>query len=320
MRPVLLFALMLAGCSGTKPRSAPTPDAARIVTDDLARFYAVFDALPATVDTADAVRRFEDGYFAPGSDGLRAFRLRTRDTETFTRAILDRRRFYSAIRSNVLSGDESFADSVRAVYRSLARVYPDARFPDVYLLVGRLSTGGTIGPAGLLIGAEHYALSDDTPLDELSDWQRNAVFPASDRLPLVVHELMHAQQHTRRRSSKMTLLEKAIAEGCADHATERLVGRHPNARIEAWTAGREAELWDDFVVNLDATDTDDWFYMMPDIAGQPDRPADVGYVVGLWICRAYTAGAVDQDQALRTIIEARDPYRIYEESGFQPAR
>lgn len=55
-------------------------------------------------------------------------------------------------------------------------------FPDVYFLVGRMSSGGTTSDAGLLIGVEMYGLSEDTPREELGMWHqrpRTRILPAS---------------------------------------------------------------------------------------------------------------------------------------------
>ena len=313
-RLALPLFLLASACSGP-PRFAPTPGAARIVTDDLARFYAVFDALADSVSVDQAGRQFEAGYFRPGSDGLRAFRDRTGDTETFTTSVLERRRFYTAIRDRVLDtrAYSALADSARDAYRALERIYPDARFPDVYVVVGKLSTGGTPKRAGLVLGAEHYADGPGVPRDELSAWQRQAVSSQDELLAIVVHELMHAQQ---KGVTQRTVAGRAMSEGCADYVTERLVGRHPYAAAEAWARPRAAELWAEFEPALDDSDLGDWFFAVPERDGQPDRPVDLGYVLGAWICQAYVDNAADPAAALREVIRLEDPDRIVRESGF----
>ena len=316
LRVLALVALaLLPGCSGGYvTRAAPTPEAARFVTDDLVRFYGVFDALPPSVSIGDAARRFRDGYFEPGSDGLRAFRDRTGDDETFARHVLGRRDFYRAIRPVLLdsAAARALADSARLAYAALERIYPEARFPDVYLVVGKLSTAGTVRRPGLVLGAEHYASGPDVPTTALTAWQLQAISPPEERVPLVVHELIHAQQN-RRGLRKRTLLRKALVEGCADYLTERLVGRHPYSDLEAWARPREAELWAAFEPDLDDADLHGWFYTIPD---DPEQPVDVGYVIGAWICEAYVENAPDEAAALRDVIHLEDPERIYRESGY----
>lgn len=322
MRSVLPLAVCLIGlaaCSGGyRSVASPTPDAARFVTDDIARFYAVFDALPDSISVEDAARRFETGYFAVGSEGLHSFRDRTGDARAFAEAVLARRQFYRAIRRTALdrSLDQALADSARAAYRALDAIYPDARFPDVYLVIGRLRTGGTVKRPGLILGIEHYSGRDGVPMDELAAWQRTALFEPAMRLPLTIHELMHAQQRPRGRFQKRTRLYEALAEGCPDYLAERLVGRHPNAAEEAWALPREAELWAEFEAGLHETDFGDWFYRTPERADQPDRPVDLGYTIGKWICASYVENADDEQAALRDVIRFDDPARIFRESGY----
>ena len=309
----LVSALALAACSAPA-RFAPTPDQARIVTDDLARFYAVFDALPPDVE--GAARRFEAGYFEVGSDGLRAFRDRTGSPRDFTEAVLARRPFYAAIRETVLdeATHRAVADSVRQAYRDLEAVYPDARFPDVYFVVGRLGTGGTAKPTGLVVGTEHWS-GTDVPMDGFTPWQRQALSPPSERLPLVVHEMMHAQQRPRGRRPR-TRLFVALQEGCPDYLTERLVGRHTNEAATAWAEPRWDALWAEFRAGLDETDLGDWFFRAPNRPDEPERPVDLGYAVGAEICRGYVERAPDLETALRDVIVLEDVGRIWRESGY----
>src|SRR5262249_62248126 len=58
---------------------------------------------------------------------------------------LARRRFYDAIRSNTLAVDTAHAikDSIHAAFRRMSALYPDAKYADVYFLIGRMSSGGT---------------------------------------------------------------------------------------------------------------------------------------------------------------------------------
>ncbi len=319
MRHVLVLGLVLAvsACSGSA-RFAATPDDAQIVTADLERFYAVFDALPDSIALEDATRRFEQDYFEGGTDGLRAFRDRTGTPREFTEAVLARRQFYSAIRGRVLDAatHRAVADSARGAYRALESLYPEARFPDVYFVVGRLGTGGTAKRAGLVLGTEHFSSGDNVPTDELTAWQKQAISPPAERLPLVVHELMHAQQRPRGRQARTRLYE-ALREGCPDYLTERLIGRHPNQTTEAWAEPREAELWAEFQPGLEETDLGDWFYRTP---ADTERPVDLGYVVGAWICEAYVEQAPDLEAALRDVITLENVGRIYRESGYEGSR
>src|SRR2546425_3534293 len=88
------------------------------------------------------------------------------------------------------------ARGIRRGLTRLAALNPEARFPNVYFLIGTLSTGGTTAQSGMLIGTEQNASDRATPLDELPDWaQKNFPTHAFESLVgLVVHEAVHTQQ------------------------------------------------------------------------------------------------------------------------------
>lgn len=128
-----------------------------------------------------------------------------------------------------------------------AELYPPARFPDVYFLIGTLSTGGTGGPSGLLIGTEQYASGPDTPRDELPAWAQAATSAnAFANTPgLVVHEAVHSLQ--RSCQGRNTLLRQALVEGIADFLTELALGsRNTTSPRERYGRANERSVWLDF--------------------------------------------------------------------------
>jgi len=102
-------------------------------------------------------------------------------------AVQRRPRFVSAIRPVTLAVDTARAvtGAIRRAYHRLADLYPDAGFPPVYFLMGQFTSGGTVSDAGQLIGMEMHARSLDTPVDELSPWERQVV-GGIDALPGIV--------------------------------------------------------------------------------------------------------------------------------------
>src|SRR5437899_5893624 len=83
-------------------------------------------------------------------------------------------RYYAAVRPTTLSVDTNsrITQGVRRGLHKLAALYPEARFPTIYFLIGTLSTGGTTAQSGMLMGTEQSASDPTTPLDELPDWAR----------------------------------------------------------------------------------------------------------------------------------------------------
>jgi hypothetical protein len=128
-------------------------------------------------------------------------------------------RYYATVRPRTLAVDTNSAIK-QALQRGLIRLralYPEARFPTVYFVIGNLYTGGITARSGMLIGTEQYASGHDTPLDELPAWAQ-AVFPAHDfesLVGIVVHEAVHTQQQAGPEGQHDTLLRHALVEGIA---------------------------------------------------------------------------------------------------------
>jgi len=102
----------------------------------------------------------------------------------------------------------TFKEPMRAAFRKLKSIYPDAVFPDVYLLIGRMNSGGTYTANALLIGVDMYGITPTTPKDELSDWHKQVLKPIDEIPYIVAHELIHYQQKYPK--GERTLLSASI--------------------------------------------------------------------------------------------------------------
>ena len=287
------------------------PEAARLVTSDIRNFWSVFDR--ATL--ANAAELFQRDYIDAGSPGLRDFvRKRIQNANNLAGNVAVRPRFYAAIRNNTIAIDTSRAikDSIRASFRRLKELYPDAVFPDVYFVIGVVSSAGTTSDNGLLIGVEMNARDDDTPVDELGDWGR-AVTQRLANLPYIVaHELIHIQQ--MQETEPRTLLKQALREGTADFVGEKISGGIINALQHEYGNAHERALWEEFQKEMSGTDVSRWLFQGDQ---SKDRPADLGYYIGYKICEAYYNRAADKSEAIRRIIRRTDAEAFLKESGYQ---
>lgn len=287
------------------------PERARIVTDDITHFWQAFDARQA-LGTA---RAMDSLYFAVATPGLLDFgRLRIPDRSVFARTVDAAAAYYASTRASTLRL-ATFEPRLREAFRSLAVALPNAVFPDVYFVMGRLSTGGTTGPAGLLIGAEMYGRTTDDMLGKpLGDWHRAVLRPVEDVPGIVAHELVHYQQPP----DGPTLLEKALREGIADFLGERISGININAPAVIWSEAHEAELWAEFQREMHGTDISRWLF---NGGNSPGRPADLGYVIGYRIAKAWFAKHGEAPDAVRRMLawqglEAATAF--LRESGYAP--
>jgi hypothetical protein len=231
-------------------------------------------------------------------------------------------RYYADVQARTLSlaTDTAVTKRIRRGLVRLRDLYPEARFPDVYFVIGTLSTGGTTGKSGMLIGTEQYGSGPDTPRDELPEWARIATRANNfASLPgLVIHEAVHTQQAQHDR--KDTLLRHALGEGVADFLSELAVGPwHANTPRQIYGRAHEHDVWVDFQKEMGSdSSVTKWMYngMIPE--GENHGAIDIGYWVGYAIARSYYARAKDKRAAVRELLLLPDPERLLAGSGYNP--
>lgn len=276
--------------------SHPHPDSARIVSEDVARFWAAYDA--STPETrASALKTM---YLDRGSPGLQDFViLRIGTAESLVESLEKFPRYYASIRASTLRAAE-FEPQIREAFRRMEEIYPEAVYPDVYFLVGNLSTGGTASGRGLLIGTEVYSRTPGPHEEEMQPWMRAAFEPVEAIPGLVAHELVHYQQDNAPGSS---LLRQSLNEGVADLVAELIAGGDINPAAHAYGDAHEAELWCEFRREMHGTDYGNWLY---NGSRSTDRPGDLGYYMGYRIAKGYYDRAEDKRQAVRDVLRIRD--------------
>jgi hypothetical protein len=284
------------------------PEAAKLITSDITNFWRVFDK--ASLITAGEL--FQREYIDAGSPGLKGFLAnRIVNGRYLAATVAARPRYYTAIRKNslALDGSPEIKESIRAGFRRLKALYPDAVFPDVYFVMGRLNSGGTISSAGLLIGIEMHARDGSTPVDELTNWERAVIGRIADLPHIVAHELVHIQQS----NGGDTLLRYSISEGGADFIAELASGAHTNRAQHVYGNAHERLLWEEFCKDMLGSDLSHWLFQGD---RSTDRPADLGYYIGYKICEAFYRRTTDKSEAVQRIIRVTDPEAFLRESGY----
>lgn len=201
-------------------------------------------------------------------------------------------KYYAGIRK----ATQSIANQKKLIDLYLSRfrgLYPNAVFPPVYFLIGKLSSGGTVGDSGLLIETEVFSLRPDVDSSEIQE-QNPAFFNAmGDGIKLariVTHELDHAQVRLRTQPRTPQLLTVTLLEGAADSIANLVSGRAAvESRADFAEANRES-LLDRFAKDLlsNPNNTDVWLY---NYSTAKAEPADLVYWIGEEICRDYLARA-----------------------------
>ena len=264
-------------------------DSVQIVTRDIANFWRAYDSATGKADAEQAriFRTVYLQPGSPGLRDWTRLRLMNRDTviarmnaagwdkarldslshdsldcvrapfaeqsgaEELVLALRTYPRYYAAVRGRTLSVDTNSAirHGIRLGLTKLAELYPEARFANIYFLIGTLSTGGTAGRSGMLIGTEQYGSGPDTPRDELPGWAQAATRANNFEsiIGLVVHEAVHNQQKPGPPGQANTLLRQALAEGIADLLAELAVGpSRANTPRVIYGRAHEHDVWVDF--------------------------------------------------------------------------
>jgi hypothetical protein len=290
--PALL--LMAAAPAATQ---VGTPETVRIEVGDVARFLEALDSLRFAATGEDSAAVLLQRYYEPASPGLLDFvRLRIGGANNLLAKIAARPAYYAHLPTSLARVQEA-EPAIRDAFRRFEALHPEAVFTDVYLVVGRMNSGGTTSRDRILIGAEMYGRDAEAPTHELNGWERAVLGDAGMLDGIVVHELMHINQPWQEGASP-TLLQQALREGGADFVAELVTGKNINAHVHAWADPREAELWEEFRASMGGTDYSGWLYSTP----AEGRPADLAYWMGYRIARAYYEGAEDKRRAIADIL------------------
>ncbi len=295
-----LFTVLLVVASASRAVAAGP----EIRTDDVTRFYALYDA----TDGHPSVEQL-DAYLAEGSASLKEFaKLRSVTGERIAEQIAAEPALYEDARE-CLALLPNVARRVGEDLQTLARLYPEARFPPVAIVVGRGRPVGITNPSGVTIGLEALCAADFMNPD-----------PEDRFVRVVAHEYAHIQQPAALQALEpgdpgATVLRMSLMEGAAEFIAELISGGVGNAGHAAWTQGREAGIEARFARDMHGTDLSPWMY---NYGASADGAYDLGYWVGYRIVKAYYRQADDKHAALARILALDDPEALLRDSGWTP--
>ncbi|UZR97417.1 DUF2268 domain-containing putative Zn-dependent protease [Chondrinema litorale] len=296
--------IFLQACSSIliKQDVSDLPANSQIITSDIDNFYNAFDL--ALEDTTKAEEIFKEYYFSVGTKGLKEFyKSKIHSTEKFSDFVIHYRDFYQSIRENV-SDIHDLENQIFDHFKVFENLYPTAVFPDVYFVIGRFSSNGTISKNGLLIGTEILSHTDDLYTE---NWNKEILRISMERshIPVTVaHELVHFNQSKMKKGN--TLLWKSIREGSAEFIAEFISGETDGdyAAFE----GRELDIWKDFKEDMDKSIWSPWQQ------ASEKHPKNAGYWAGYMICKAYYDQIGDKEKSIYDILHIEDYQDFYYKS------
>ena len=310
------FSAALISAQDNKPDGLTlneNPEKAEIVTSDIALFWRAYDM----AKPENNLIVYRDEYLKKGSVGLQEFlRSKIGNSCNLVTAIDVAPKYYASLRAQSAK-IENYKPQMLASFKKLKEIYPDARFPNVYFVIGRMNAGGTATVKGLLIGFEMYGKTDEASVAELSGWKKANV-GGIERIPsIVAHELVHYQQKNAHLitlfGGEVSLLGKSLSEGSADFIGELISGENDNPHLHEYGNPRERELWLEFKKEMNGMDASRWLYQGDKAR---DKPADLGYFVGYKIVESYYKRATDKKQAVKDILEIKDFNAFLKASGY----
>jgi len=220
--------------------------------------------------------------------------------------------YYDGIRLASLTV-ASYEPQIRNAFFKVKALYPDAYFPDVTFVIGRLNSCVTAGPSGMLIGVEVWSWSAGIPLDGVSPvFQKFVTVYGVYSLPYVlVHEQMHAMQSY---PGEYALLKAALEEGSAYFITMLALPDSSPPAHYAWGLKNEAAIWRRFEKQMTGREIGEWIGNHSDATAE--WPSDLGYFVGARIRQAYYAQAEDKKPAIRGLVDVTGARKILARSGY----
>lgn len=312
---------LVASCdhssTGLDSRDFPTdPAQAQFNTSDVDRYWRAYDAGGRTGNST----AFQRIYLDSASTALTEFvGLRSVTAASLAQVANAFPQYLAALHTwwPRVTPQDSVLSTVRANYGRIKQQYPDAFFPPVTILMGRYSTGGTIGRNGIFIGIEFFGVDASAPTAELNSFGRNNQMSWARDLPkLIAHEHVHVLSMAAGSSmgNGGNLLARSMNEGVAEFVGSLSAGVPTFIGFFAQWQGREREFWTAFDRERTGTDYSRWLYNQQNAT--TEWPGDLGYFMGYRIAQAYYNQASDKRQALRDLIALKDPEAILAKSGY----
>jgi hypothetical protein len=262
-------------------------DSVRFNTSDITNFWQVFDS----ATPQNAVQTYQR-YIDTASPAFQDFVLtHIGNGFSFAKQATTEKARYESVRASTMHVADA-EPAIRDAFRKLKSLYPDAKFPDVYFVVGRFNTGGFTAEHGVVIAAEMYS----TP----------AQFAA-----IAAHEVVHAQQP---KSDTESLLTRAFREGSADFIGQMISGGNINEPAYAYGKAHEHALWLEFRKSMNESNYFPWMYAKPD----DGRPNDLGYYIGYRIAKSYYDRQTNKAAAIKEILTTTDVAALLKKSGYAP--
>lgn len=293
----MLAALLLAASGPSTVVPPPVdPQTAVVHTEDAERFAALFERTGGA-PTAEQLQR---EYLDPGTYGVHVFMPhRIESAANLAKRVAAGRTNYADAIRRCLPVAKRADGELRSIYLALHGLLPEQKLPQIYVVFGADTSGGTAGPGAQVLGLETLCgLAGD-------EAKFRAVLAA-----FFAHETVHVFQGEEPNGDP--LLTSILQEGAADFIATLVTGRQIDPARAAWSEVREAELWRQLQADLAVTRGADWSKMKRGTPAQAalhrwvgnygDPPAGWPVEAGYWMGQRIWARWYDKQPDKRAAI------------------
>lgn len=318
---LILSVLFLASCTDSKQHT----EASTYVFKDVDHFYKMLDLLPEAKTYKDTLQILNEYYFDRSSTGLQTYfkyerNTNKRDLEQAYYKVIKSYPKYFESQKQLLLESKNHTSTYTIYLNKIKEVYPQAKFQPTYFSIGFFNTPGQmIYPNTVFIGLEASLKTDSTDYSEFSErfaWLKQEQGDYKSLGYTIVHEQLHTFQNSD--PDDFTILTQTITEGAAVFLTAyfcgeaSLVGSGIDQAMVDYEKENQTTVWKEFQQDLDTSENSSAWFWNED----SKYPYSMGYYMGYLICKSFYEKSADKEEALKTLIEVKNPVSIYEQSSY----
>ena len=283
----------------------------KIHTQDIDHFFLAFDQAKNTDDIHEKKVIYEKIYFDQASVGMVDYiSMKVNNIDSFVEHIESNRDYYEDVRIATKKIKSLIPETEKAIQK-MKHYLPQATTPNIFFIVGMHTSAGTASSNGILLGADFIATNKKNT-QNLAKWTFPFITTAEDKVWVVIHEYVHTLQDL----NHADVLGNALVEGGADFLANLLYT--PSKQIKEYTVfglANECMIKNKFIEQMNSKDISMWTGNNGDFLPENWVP-DLGYFIGHQIAQAFYKQATDKNQAIKDLIELKDPKAILSRSGY----
>jgi len=291
------------------------------ITTDLNHYWAAFDQIVQTKDSAKQIQLIQDLYINKASEGLKQMILaRGYTAAEYIQQINAYPLFWQSLRKNTTQLNQYYP-AINQGIAQLKKAYPNLTPASIYFSIGAFRTGGMIHENKLLIGCEFSAADKTTFTKELPNALQTFYQlqnPLKELALLCTHEYIHTQQ----KPLVNNLLSSCLYEGIAEFISCKVTEQPSTTPAIAFGKANESKVVEQFVKDLfNFTNDDNWLWGRN---ANHLKLRDLGYYIGYEMAERYYNANKNKTAAIKTLIELdytneKEVERIVDQSKLLPA-